>query len=274
MRALRELAGGLFIALITILTVMGGIFLAVSQGGGSTGQPTALAQATAPTSPEPTRPTPLPATPTGTPTRVLPSATPTATLRSTDTLEPTGTDTTAATETATPEPSLTPTITLCAPPSSWVPYVIRRGDTLFQLSLRFRVSTRMLQAANCLETTDIKFGQVLYVPFIPTTPPPDASPTLVSTSTPIPQALQIINISLAGVEHDSTRPNGAIAFVHISFTGGAAPYTFYDDNSPQPANPMHVLTECNGTLIHTARVESGDGQAATQTYYFSPIVCP
>lgn len=274
MRALRELAGGLFIALITIFTVIGGIILAVGESGGSIAQPTAAAAGTTPatrTAALPTEaPTLAPITRAATHTSTqLASQTPTATSPA-----PTDTETATATDALTLAPSLTNTFTPCAPPSNWVPYIIRRGDTLFQLSLRFGVSTRQLQAANCLETTDIKFGQVLFVPFTPSPTPLALTPTPNPTSTPIPESLRILSISLANVARDSSRPNGAIAFVQISFTGGAPPYAFYDDNILQSGNPMRALTECNGTLIHTARVDSADGQTATQTYYFSPIVCP
>ena len=66
----------------------------------------------------------------------------------------------------------------------------------------------------------------------------------------------------------------SIRKLKYTFTGGLAPYKFFDEGIPQLDNPVQALTECGGTLIHTVRVESADGQGASQTYYFSPIVCP
>jgi LysM repeat protein len=285
MRALRELAGGVLIALVTIATVIGGIFLAVSDSGGPA-QPEAIGAATStgaqlpqdtPADRPPALTTPSPATsehshaPTS-PASDTASETPTLTQPATPSQSPSIEPT--ASVPASPVPAVAASPTPCGPPSTWVPYVIRRGDTLFQLSLRFAVSTQQLQAANCLASTDIKFGQVLYVPFVPTATSPSPTPTAVPTATPVPEPLQILNVSLANVVRDGSRPNGAIAFVHISFTGGAAPYTFFDEDLPQPGNPMQILTECDGTLIHTARVASADGQSASETYFFAPIACP
>lgn len=92
--------------------------------------------------------------------------------------------------TAAPTELAEPTET-CGPPSGWVLYLVRRGDTLFNLSQRFRVSISQLQFANCLgSSTTIRIGQRLYVPFIPPTPPlpteASATPTPEDTATATP----------------------------------------------------------------------------------------
>jgi uncharacterized protein len=112
-------------------------------------------------------------------------------------------------ETPTPTPTLlavapatvvapAPTQVVCgAPPASWVRYTVRSGDTLYGLSLTYGVSMAQIQTANCLQTTTLITGQVLYVPnvptrtLVPTLPPADATPTPESTleasATPQPE---------------------------------------------------------------------------------------
>jgi LysM repeat protein len=107
--------------------------------------------------------------------------------------------------TATPSPtaSLPPTIAApstatatprtCEVPAGWVRYTVLRGETLYQISLKFRVSVDRLQEANCLDDVDVVFaGQRLWVPNVapvnsvpPPTPVP-TSPPPVPTDTPPP----------------------------------------------------------------------------------------
>lgn len=117
---------------------------------------------------------------------------------------------------------------------------------------------------------------------------PSATPTGVLTDTPTATATQhpfiatstpqgpltITNLFVEQVIRDDTRPNGAIAKIRIEFTGGKPPFTFYDEGLKQKGNPIEALTSCGATLVHTARVDSADGQTDSQAYYFSPITCP
>lgn len=101
-------------------------------------------------------------------------------------------------ETATPEPptpvspsqsalpSSTPTP--CTPPPGWVPYIVKSGDTLFEISQRTNVTVGQLQSGNCLTGTNIRASQRLYIPFIPT-PTFTFTPTPTPTWTPEPQAV-------------------------------------------------------------------------------------
>jgi LysM repeat protein len=54
-------------------------------------------------------------------------------------------------------------------PSSWVSYVVQRGDTLASLAVRSGATVSELVQANCLESTLIISGMTLY---LPATPPP------------------------------------------------------------------------------------------------------
>ncbi|MBN1887843.1 MAG: LysM peptidoglycan-binding domain-containing protein [Thermoflexales bacterium] len=91
----------------------------------------------------------------------------------------------------------TPVPTRCSgPPANWVKYVVLRGDTLYGLSVRYQTTVNALAAANCLDTSDLRAGQVLYVPpvsfatptpLVPTpTPSPQPSDTPTPTDTPAP----------------------------------------------------------------------------------------
>ena len=74
----------------------------------------------------------------------------------------------------------------CGPPYGWVLYTVRAGDTLYSLSKAFGVSVFQLQSANCLgNSTLIRIGQRLYVPFVLPSPP-HPTPTPQPTFTPLP----------------------------------------------------------------------------------------
>ena len=99
-----------------------------------------------------------------------------------------------ATQTDTPLPSATifyppkPTKPLiCSKPVGWVDYYVRHGDTLSRIGAAFGISYRELMARNCLDSTLIRVGQRLWVPYVPPTPffSPTA-PAPVFTNTPVP----------------------------------------------------------------------------------------
>lgn len=71
----------------------------------------------------------------------------------------------------------------CGRPYGWVAYIVKPGDNLYRLSLAFGVTQYQLQVANCLSSTFIYAGQVLYVPNIPT-----RTPMITNTATQMPSA--------------------------------------------------------------------------------------
>ena len=78
----------------------------------------------------------------------------------------------------------------CGSPTGWVFYTVKTGDTLYRISLAYRTSVLQLQSANCLGySTQIKVGQRLYVPNVPTSTP---ATTNTPTSTAIQTATQTI----------------------------------------------------------------------------------
>jgi LysM repeat protein len=68
----------------------------------------------------------------------------------------------------------------CGAPPGWVNYPVRPGDTLYSISLMYRVSVADLQRANCMGgTTYIQSGKLIKVPnVVPNTPVWTAGPTV------------------------------------------------------------------------------------------------
>lgn len=135
----------------------------------------------------PTSPAPLTDTPTT--VSVENTASPTATKKAeksptaTDIVTPTDTATTSATDTPVVivvTATFTPpsNVVACGPPSGWIVYIVKPGDTLYNISVRTSTTVNQLKLANCLSSNLIYLGQRLSVPFYP-----------VSTNTPIPPTL-------------------------------------------------------------------------------------
>ena len=72
------------------------------------------------------------------------------------------------TQTSTQTSTLPPTPINCPPPTGWLAYVIQSGDTLDNLAARYHISSAALKQANCLLTTELLPGAIIYVPPIPT----------------------------------------------------------------------------------------------------------
>jgi hypothetical protein len=107
---------------------------------------------------------------------------------------PTASPTVEPTPTPLPSPTAAPTLPAtavamsCQVPAGWVRYTVLRGETLYEISLKFRVSVVRLQEANCLTNADfVWYGQRLWVPNtapINPGPPPAPQPTAVPTTAP------------------------------------------------------------------------------------------
>jgi len=146
MQSLRQLGGGVIIAIISVLLVIGGISLALAE--------TMPAQAT---------PTPFPPTislnfPTAT---FTPSPAFPETATNVSTLSLTSTDTAIATSTLFVQVS-------CNPPTGWTPVAVTISDTVYSLAQRYKTTPENLVTANCLPTFEVPVGYVLYVPPVPT----------------------------------------------------------------------------------------------------------
>ncbi len=88
----------------------------------------------------------------------------------------------ATTVVPTPLPTLEPASCVPNPPSTWGVYTIEAGDTLAALAQRHQTTVEAIMAYNCLGDTAIRYGQELYLPVLPETPPP--TPTVDLTPSP------------------------------------------------------------------------------------------
>ena len=163
MNDLRSGLAGLLAALLSAGIVFGGFSLSLVEGGlNLSPSPTEGLQDT------PILPSPV---------NILPGT-------SLPTLLPT------RTRTATPTPGHSFTVTppaACLPPEGWLPYAIRREDSLASLAQVLSVTVDQLAKANCLLSASLIPGTVLYLPALPSTPtlPPTHTLVVVQPS-PIP----------------------------------------------------------------------------------------
>lgn len=123
---------------------------------------------------------------------LAPPPTPTPTPTITPVAQPVEGAAAVVAETPTPNPTPIPTATGLAQaachiivPGGWVGYRVQSGDTLSVLAARVGVSMARLSAVNCLPSTQIIAGSLLYVPALPVTatPLPTHTPTDTPTST-------------------------------------------------------------------------------------------
>ncbi|HXD10717.1 MAG TPA: LysM peptidoglycan-binding domain-containing protein [Anaerolineales bacterium] len=145
MRALRQMGGGLIIAVISLLLVIGGISLSLSETN----------------SPEQPTPSPLP------PIIATSIELPTLTPIPINTIESV---TLTATLTSTPIASVTPLApaTVCTTPAGWIQIVVTANDTLYTIAERYKTTTEILNSSNCLNNTIPVVNSLLYVPPVPT----------------------------------------------------------------------------------------------------------
>lgn len=137
MQTVRQLAGSVLLAFLSLLLVAGGISLALAESYMPAATPTAT-QTSAP---------------------VFVFITPTSAF---PLLAATASFTPTVTETLPPPP------TSCLPPSGWVAIKVQPLDTLASLALQYKTTPELLSQANCLFSSDLAPGALLYVPPIPT----------------------------------------------------------------------------------------------------------
>lgn len=135
--------------------------------------------------------------------------------------------------------------------------------------------------------TPIPIGQPLptLTPFKPgpmPTRPDDSTPSagLDPSQPPAPQTPQAPGAPLvihwvAGAKGKRITPESNEATVKITanFSGGQAPFQFYDEGILMPRNPFTLLAHCGVDFVHTLEIVSADGQRASTPYYVS-VKCP
>lgn len=140
MGAWRQLGGGFLLGVLSIGLVLGGFALAMAEGGlipplVSRPSPTLIPQSAYPT------------------LELLPpldGATQTEALLETPTVTPTNT--------------LPPPPTACLPPRNWVAITVQPFDSLASLARTYGITEMQLMDANCLVSTELASGSILYVP--------------------------------------------------------------------------------------------------------------
>lgn len=142
MQAMRQLGVGVIVAIISIVLVIGGIFLSLAE---------TLPPAATPTLIPPTFPD------------SFPTMTPTTMGFPTTETQASGLPTLTATLAL---PVASPTS--CTPPTGWVRVTTGTGDTVYELAERYKTTAENLNAANCLTSAELPAGLVLYVPPVPT----------------------------------------------------------------------------------------------------------
>lgn len=80
----------------------------------------------------------------------------------------------------------TPTPCVLSLPSNWGSYTVQPDDTLFSLAAARGATVEQVVRVNCLASTEIQVGQVLYLPLLPApTSTPFAPPTPILQPTPM-----------------------------------------------------------------------------------------
>jgi LysM repeat protein len=54
----------------------------------------------------------------------------------------------------------------CGPPDGWVDYTVHPGDTLYGIAQSYDITLQQLMSANCLDGSNIRAGQSLFVPYV------------------------------------------------------------------------------------------------------------
>lgn len=139
MQAVKQLGGGLLLGLISLAFVIGGISLALAEG--YVPQPALFLASETPGE------VPFPTSDIATSFEFL--------------LTPFPSDTPAASLTSIPP-------TNCPPPAGWIQIMVGSGETIEVIAARYRTTVDALMRANCLFSTTLLTGYLLYVPPLPT----------------------------------------------------------------------------------------------------------
>lgn len=152
MQALRQLGGGVVIAIVSIILVVGGISLALAESAAVPDPretPTRIPPVTLQFIPTfPTFPTSLTTTPL---------------IAATLTDAPTNTGTLAVAPTL---PQVQPTS--CSIPGGWIQVIVGLNDTIYSLAQRYNTTEYAIVNGNCLSSANLQPGGAIYVPFVPT----------------------------------------------------------------------------------------------------------
>lgn len=89
---------------------------------------------------------------------------------------------------STSEAPAAPPVVATSAPTAGLQYVVRSGDTLFRIAVRFGTTVRALAEANNIANPSLIYaGRTLLIPGVTPTPTPTEAPTSAPTSTPVPE---------------------------------------------------------------------------------------
>jgi LysM repeat protein len=157
-----------------------------------------------------------------------------------------------------------PTPVPCGPPPGWVYYVVQSGDTLYSISRAFGTTVYQLQKANCLiGSTNIRVGQKLYVPYVPTAVP-SFTPTLSVTPSPEPST----TVTATDIPPSATATDIPPSLTPTTAVPSATP----DEPTVTPDTPT-VTPTATSTLTPTA-TDTPEPATATPTETPTPTFTP
>ncbi|MFZ5911112.1 MAG: LysM peptidoglycan-binding domain-containing protein [Chloroflexota bacterium] len=180
MQTIRQLAGSILLALLSVVLVIGGISLALAESYIPAASPTE--------------------TQTQIPIFISPIMTSTLPSVATPSLA------------ATPSETLPPPPTSCPPPAGWVAIKVQPFDTLASLALQYKTTPELLRQANCLVSSDLTPDTLLYVPPVPTQtvvpcgPPPGWILYTVQAGNTMYSLSQAFGVSVAQLQQANCMP--------------------------------------------------------------------
>ncbi|MCL4264004.1 MAG: LysM peptidoglycan-binding domain-containing protein [Anaerolineae bacterium] len=140
-------------------------------------------------------------------------------------------------------PPAPPTRQPCGPPTFWTQYVVQSGDTMFSLALRYGTTVYAIINANCLSSSDLRAGQVIFLPPLritaTPTPPPTERPSATPwppTSTPVPPTNTAVPAT------DTPIPPTVTPSATATSTATAVPPTSTPSQTPLPPTPTDTAT--------------------------------
>jgi len=221
MKTLRQVFLGIIIALASLGLILGGFSLSLAEGN--------ITANLVPT--HSLTPTYSPTLPPSMPSVVSMTPSPTPTLTLTLSLTPTST------------PSLPPPPTNCPPPAGWIPNIVQPGDTLAIIATHYRINITELQQVNCLLTTGLLPGMVIYVPPLPTqTPLPCGRPAswivyIVKPGDTLYHLSQAYGVSVAELQRANCMGNSTL--LHVGQVLYVPPWAM---RTPSPTFPSLVTS--------------------------------
>lgn len=170
-----------------------------------------------------------------------------------------------------PNPAATPAPTaVCGPPATWVQYVVRRGETMFSLALRSGTSIAAILNANCLTSTYLQAGQIIFLPPMGAVPP-TAVPTATPTSTTTGTATATATHTATGTATIPPLPTTtATPTSTVTGTATASP-TSTPTGSATPTASVTATTSPTATPTNTVTATPAPTNTATPTATATPV---